>query len=235
MAQKYIDEEEMNAMKDNDWTRDPGRSRGERSRDGKQFHKDKGHNTEDCYQLRDEIERLVRQGYFKHLIDKSIETRGRSRSRSRERHQRDEVGTSGARDNAPTKGVIHTISGRPTAGDSMRARKKYARESRFKHGELMMHVENQESIVFGDEDLSSDSFDQNDPMVIKMDIANYHVHKVLIDNGSSVDIIFSNVLRKMDLGSVRLKPVRTPLVGFGGSEVVPEGVIELPVSLGEKT
>ncbi|KAL2232546.1 UNVERIFIED_CONTAM: hypothetical protein Sindi_1434600 [Sesamum indicum] len=30
MAQKYIDEEEMNAMKDNDWTRDPGRSRGER-------------------------------------------------------------------------------------------------------------------------------------------------------------------------------------------------------------
>ncbi|KAL2246278.1 UNVERIFIED_CONTAM: Retrovirus-related Pol polyprotein from transposon opus [Sesamum indicum] len=185
MAQKYIDEEEMNAMKDNDWTRDPGRSRGERSRD---------------------------------------ETRGRSRSRSRERHQRDEVGTSGARDNAPTKGVIHTISGRPTAGDSMRARKKYARESRFKHGELMMHVENQESIVFGDEDLSSDSFDQNDPMVIKMDIANYHVHKVLIDNGSSVDIIFSNVLRKMDLGSVRLKPVRTPLVGFGGSEVVPEGL-----------
>ena len=83
--------------------------------------------------------------------------------------------------------------------------------------------------------MSADTPDQNDPMVIKMDIANYQVHKVLIDNGSSVDIIFSNVLRKMDLGSVRLKPVRTPLVGFGGSEVVPEGVIELPVSLGEKT
>ncbi|KAL2235725.1 UNVERIFIED_CONTAM: hypothetical protein Sindi_1304700 [Sesamum indicum] len=28
MAQKYIDEEEMNAMKDNEWTRDLGRSRG---------------------------------------------------------------------------------------------------------------------------------------------------------------------------------------------------------------
>ncbi|XP_020549794.1 uncharacterized protein LOC105162805 [Sesamum indicum] len=38
----------------------------------------------------------------------------------------------------------------------------------------------------------------------------------------------------MDLGNVRLKPVRTPLVGFGGSEVVPEGMIELPVSLGEE-
>ncbi|KAL2237771.1 UNVERIFIED_CONTAM: hypothetical protein Sindi_0968800 [Sesamum indicum] len=71
-------------------------------------------------------------------------------------------------------------------------------------------------------------------MVIKMDIANYQVHKVLMDNGSSVDIIFSDVLRKMDLGNMRLKPVRTPLVGFGGSEVVLEGVIDLLVSLGEE-
>ncbi|XP_011078132.1 uncharacterized protein LOC105161948 [Sesamum indicum] len=97
-----------------------------------------------------------------------------------------------------------------------------------------MHVEKQESIVFGDEDLSADMVEQNDPMVIKMDIANYQVHKVLIDNGSSVDIIFSDILRKMDLGDVKLKAVRTPLVGFGGNEVIPEGVIELPVSLGEE-
>ncbi|XP_011069645.1 uncharacterized protein LOC105155468 [Sesamum indicum] len=246
MAQKYIDEEEMNAMKDSYWSKDPARMRGERSREGKQraegdrkrkgpyvprYHrytpltttreKDRGHNTEDCYQLKDEIERLVRQGYFKHLIDRRAEARDHSRSRSRERLQRDEAGASGARDNAPTKGVIHTISGGPTSRDSARARKKYARESKWKHGELMMHVEKQENIVFGDEDLSSDMLDQNDPMV-------------LIDNGSSVDIIFSDVLRKMDLGGVRLKPVRTPLVGFGGNEVIPEGVIELPMSLGEE-
>ncbi|KAL2228546.1 UNVERIFIED_CONTAM: Retrovirus-related Pol polyprotein from transposon gypsy [Sesamum indicum] len=248
MAQKYIDEEEMNAMKDNEWTRDLGRSKGERSRDGKQqsekdrerkgpYHLDiidKGYNTEDCYQLRDEIERLIRQGYLKHLIDKRTEAGDGSRSRSCERHPKDEAGKSIARDNAPTKGVIHTISGGPTKGDSMRARKKYARESRIKYGEQMMHVEKQEHIVFGDEDLSPDVLDQNDPMVIKMDIANYQVHKVLINNGSSIDIIFSDVLRKMDLGNVKLKPVRTPLVGFGGSEVMPKGVINLPVSLGEE-
>ncbi|XP_011079220.1 uncharacterized protein LOC105162804 [Sesamum indicum] len=212
MAQKYIDEEEMNAMKDNDWTRDPGRSRGERLREGKQrsdkdcerrgpyvpryhkftpltttrervmtmvekegflFHKDKGHNTEDCYQLRDEIERLVRQGYFKHLIDRRAEAGDRSRSRSRERHQKDEAGKSTARDNPPTKGIIHTISGGPMNGDSMRSRKQYARESRSRYEQQVMHVEKQENIVFGDEDMSSDTPDQNDPMVIKMDIANY--------------------------------------------------------------
>ncbi|XP_011075709.1 uncharacterized protein LOC105160143 [Sesamum indicum] len=192
MAQKYIDEEEMNAMKDNEWTRDPGRSKGERSRDGKQqsekdreqkgpyqpryhiytpltttrervmtmvekeglpqwpgkmrdtlakknshrycrFHKDKGHNTEDYYQSRDDIERLIRQGYLKHLIDRRTEAGERSRSRCRERHQKDEARKSIARDNALTKGIIHTISGGPTNRDSMRARKKYARESRFKY------------------------------------------------------------------------------------------------------
>ncbi|KAL2225165.1 UNVERIFIED_CONTAM: hypothetical protein Sindi_3130200, partial [Sesamum indicum] len=33
LAQKYIDEEEMNAMKDNEWTRDQGRMKGERSKE----------------------------------------------------------------------------------------------------------------------------------------------------------------------------------------------------------
>ncbi|XP_011072309.1 uncharacterized protein LOC105157596 [Sesamum indicum] len=171
------------------------------------FHKDKGHNTEDCYQLKDEIERLKRQGYFKHLIDRRIEAGDRSRSRSRERHQKEDAGKSLARDNTPTNGVIHTISDGPTNEDSSRARKRHARESRFRYGEQKMHVESQEDIVFGDRDLSSGVLDQNDPIVIKMDIANYQVHEVLIDNGSSVDIIFIDVLIKMELGNIKLKLV----------------------------
>ncbi|XP_011078520.1 uncharacterized protein LOC105162224 [Sesamum indicum] len=51
MAQKYIDEEEMNAMKDSKWTRDPGRSKYERSRDGKQRSK-KDEERKGSYQPR---------------------------------------------------------------------------------------------------------------------------------------------------------------------------------------
>ncbi|KAL2241094.1 UNVERIFIED_CONTAM: Retrovirus-related Pol polyprotein from transposon [Sesamum indicum] len=72
----------------------------------------------------------------------------------------------------------------------------------------------------------------NDPMVVKLDIANYTVHKVLIDSGSSTDIIFKNVIDKMGLENAHLEPVRTPLVRFGGSEVASLGTIELPVSMG---
>ncbi|KAL0312147.1 UNVERIFIED_CONTAM: hypothetical protein Sradi_5614000 [Sesamum radiatum] len=38
----------------------------------------------------------------------------------------------------------------------------------------------------------------------------------------------------MDLSDLRLKPVNIPLVGFGGSKVVLEGIIDLLVSIGEE-
>ncbi|KAL0386279.1 UNVERIFIED_CONTAM: hypothetical protein Sradi_3022200 [Sesamum radiatum] len=94
------------------------------------FHKDKGHDIEECYQLKDEIEKLVRQGYFKHLIlerreeqDTNQDKRSRSRSADKFRKSKEER----AHENAPSKGTIHTILGGPTGGDPIRAQKKYAR------------------------------------------------------------------------------------------------------------
>ncbi|KAL0423354.1 UNVERIFIED_CONTAM: hypothetical protein Sradi_0870200 [Sesamum radiatum] len=75
---------------------------------------------------------------------------------------------------------------------------------------------------------------QNDPMVIKMDVANFLVHKGLIDNGSSVDIFFMDLLRKMEMTIASLRPLSTPLIGFGGSKVILLGSIDLPVSIGTK-
>ncbi|KAL0303540.1 UNVERIFIED_CONTAM: hypothetical protein Sradi_6222100 [Sesamum radiatum] len=71
-------------------------------------------------------------------------------------------------------------------------------------------------------------------MVIRMDIGNFVVHKVLVDNGSSMDILSMDVLRRMEIGVASLRPVNTPLIGFGGSEVIPLGTINLPVSMGTK-
>ncbi|KAL0448336.1 UNVERIFIED_CONTAM: hypothetical protein Slati_1390000 [Sesamum latifolium] len=86
------------------------------------FHKDKGHDTEECYQLKDDIDRLIQQGYFKDIvvrerkeeIDQNREEK-RSRSRSREQH-RGSQGEERARKNAPSKGVINTISEGSTRG-----------------------------------------------------------------------------------------------------------------------
>ncbi|KAL2224136.1 UNVERIFIED_CONTAM: hypothetical protein Sindi_2943300 [Sesamum indicum] len=75
------------------------------------------------------------------------------------------------------------------------------------------------AISFSSSDKPEETGEMNDPIVIRLDIANFTVHKVLVDSGSSADIIFKNVIDKMGLENLRLEPVKTPLVGFGGSEV----------------
>ncbi|KAL0347643.1 UNVERIFIED_CONTAM: hypothetical protein Scaly_1780300 [Sesamum calycinum] len=89
-----------------------------------------------------------------------------------------------------------------------------------------------DEIVFGEKDMEEGMGSQNDPMVIRMHIANFVVHKVLVDNWSSVDILFMDVLQKMEIGIASLRPVNTPLVGFGGSEIIPLRTIDLPVLIG---
>ncbi|XP_011075717.1 uncharacterized protein LOC105160151 [Sesamum indicum] len=231
LAQKYIDEEEVNAMMDSE--------RREREHTYR-FHRERGHNTEECFQPTDEIERLVRQGYFQDRIPQnckiSKETR-RSRSRSRDRNpgpsKMKKVPPSG--NNAPTKGVIYTIVGGSSSGDSSRTRKRCSRTMSSGRGrEFVLKVEEEEAISFDSSDKPEESGDMNDPMVIRLDITNFTIHKVLVDNGSSADIIFESVVDKMGLENARLEPVKTPLVSFGGSEVTSFGTIKLPVCMGDE-
>ena len=71
------------------------------------------------------------------------------------------------------------------------------------------------------------------PLVIMIDLSNFTVKRALVDNGSLVNIIFRATLDKMQMGGIELKPVKTPLVRFGGLEVMQRGILTLPTSLGE--
>ena len=69
--------------------------------------------------------------------------------------------------------------------------------------------------------------------MVSLRIANNPVHCVLIDNRSSTDILFKSTLDQIDMGREVLQPVRTLLYGFSGDLVEMEGMITLPVTMGE--
>ena len=73
----------------------------------------------------------------------------------------------------------------------------------------------------------------DDPLVVRAFVSKKTVHQVLIDNGSSVDIIFVSAFDKMGIGREKLEPVNTHLRGFSGKKVLPLGSIQLVPTLGD--
>ncbi|XP_043714581.1 uncharacterized protein LOC122662942 [Telopea speciosissima] len=87
-------------------------------------------------------------------------------------------------------------------------------------------------ITFSDEDLANIQFSHDDALVIKMFIANYVVGRILVDSGSSVDILYYDAFKKMLLKPEMLKRVESPLYGFNRAPIQVKGSIELLVTVG---
>ena len=89
------------------------------------------------------------------------------------------------------------------------------------------------SITFSYSDLEGCQHPHDDPLVIRAVVANKTVHRVLIDNRSSADIIFASAFDKMDIGRAKLELVNTHFRGFSGDKVLPLGSIKLVITLGD--
>ncbi|KAK3010861.1 hypothetical protein RJ639_012967 [Escallonia herrerae] len=72
----------------------------------------------------------------------------------------------------------------------------------------------------------------DDPLVITIKAGNFDVKRVLIDNGSSADILFHDAFKKMNIPTDRLRKMDTPLYGFFNHPVTAEGIIALPFAIG---
>ena len=89
------------------------------------------------------------------------------------------------------------------------------------------------SITFSDSDLEACQHPHDDPLVVRAVVANKTVHRVLIGNGSSADIIFTSAFDKMGIRREKLEPINTHLRGFSGEKVLPLGSIQLVLTLGD--
>ena len=80
------------------------------------------------------------------------------------------------------------------------------------------------TITFSNFDMEGRQHPHDDPLVIRAVVANKTVHRVLIDNGSSADIIFASAFDKMGIGREKLELVNAYLLGFSGEKVLPLGL-----------
>ena len=94
------------------------------------------------------------------------------------------------------------------------------------------HRRSNDDIIFSREDLWGVQTLHNDTIVVLLTIANYDVKWYLIDNKSSVDVIFYDSFSRMELSIDRLKPINALLIGFTGDSIKIEEKIELSITVG---
>ena len=74
-------------------------------------------------------------------------------------------------------------------------------------------------------------YPHEDALVIEVTAANKMFDQILVDTGSSVDVLFKSTLEEMRITDLRLEHINTSLKGFGRGKLVPLGVVELSITI----
>jgi len=86
-------------------------------------------------------------------------------------------------------------------------------------------------IGFSEEDAQRLHRPHDNALVISIRVGDYNTYRVLVDNGSSTNILYYPAFQQMRIDREHLVPTNTPLVGFGGTKVYPLGAVTLPVTI----
>ena len=189
-----------------------------------QYHQDYRHTTEDCKNLWNHLDQLVREGKLRHLLHPSSGHLGQANQEPR-------------RDISlrPPMGMINVIlaaSGRigsfPSKVMSVAqlSTKDNDRESkRSKKGASPV-------LGFSDEDKIGTIQPHDDALVVTLRIGGFDVKRVLVDQGSAVEVIYPDLYKGLNLKPEDLTAYDSPLVNFEGKTVTPRGQIRLPIQTG---
>ncbi|XP_077222039.1 uncharacterized protein LOC143855870 [Tasmannia lanceolata] len=87
-------------------------------------------------------------------------------------------------------------------------------------------------ITFSSEDLNGLQVPHDDALVVRLIIANFDTGKILVETGSSVNVLYLGTFEEMKLSKGRLGPAEYSIYGFSGESLRISGKIDLPVTFG---
>ncbi|XP_015973730.1 uncharacterized protein LOC107496921 [Arachis duranensis] len=196
------------------------------------YHKGYGHQTQDCFDLKDALEQAIREGKlaaFSHLIreprrhyrDQDEEGKTRLAKRRQEPEDRDHDLT-----------VINVVTAKNAAPKSRSAHKKDAKVLAIS-SPPMQSTKKPPSISFGPEDQWFSDVPESPPMVITARVGTGLVKRILVDTGADSNIMFRNVFDALGLKDADLTTHQHGVIGLGDHFIKPDGVISLPISVGQ--
>ena len=179
------------------------------------FHKEHGHTTKTCWCLHYLVERLIKAGHSQNH-------------------------NSGApKAPAATKAVINYINGGPSDEeyDSKRKRQKLLRAASIRE-----HINSirpgltrggprpiDGTIIFPPVDPTRTLQPHRDALILSLEIGDFDVRRILVDPGSSTDLVQASVISHMGHSLTGLENPGRILSGFNGSSTTSLGDIVLPV------
>ncbi|GAV70350.1 LOW QUALITY PROTEIN: hypothetical protein CFOL_v3_13848, partial [Cephalotus follicularis] len=105
------------------------------------------------------------------------------------------------------------------------------RVQQIQHSKRMKTGGDEEVISFSEADYEGVRLPHDDPVVVTLLMKLFTMKRILIDSGSSADILYKHAF-DLNIQTDHLRPVKTPLVGFAGEMVHPLGSIDQSVVAG---
>uniref|UniRef100_A0A2N9I3J5 Uncharacterized protein n=1 Tax=Fagus sylvatica TaxID=28930 RepID=A0A2N9I3J5_FAGSY len=187
------------------------------------YHREKGHLTETCRNYKALLEELVRDGHLHQFVDSA-------------KHQQQRVHDPKPKAPIGTIDVIHSHA----RADNLRTETRAAAHLReiFQVSEGVtpapkrLRKEMTEEIIFTDRDLEGVQLPHSDALVVTMQIGDFKVKRILIDPGSSAEIMYDSLFKGLGLEHKDLDRKVDPLYGFSGESVMPVGRVTVKVHAG---
>ncbi|GKB47024.1 reverse transcriptase domain-containing protein [Tanacetum coccineum] len=172
-----------------------------------EFHREVGHNTDECMHLRKQIKEMLKTGKLSHLIKEIKQNNGKEQPKVTKK------GETARKDKAMVILMVQPWE---------RVARQRITQSFSPNSEISFPPLGEDEGTEG-------------PMIIEAEIGGHCVHRMYVDGGSASEILYEHCFSRLRPEiKKQLIPATTPLIGFSGEIIWPIGQIQLLVTIGDE-